>query len=169
MYQPGLAVEHRQLLGQVHRHGQRRIRQAGGGRRLFQFAQRIGKQRLRFTEFLCVTLHLGKIEQVPIFQLLHDFHEPKAGQLDVQIVRFFARLQPGGFQQETPDGAHIPEQAHPRRMLIISLQRQQSVTEDHLAGHRHALGTHDHRRDGFEIHQLGAVTIDFKLDHGSAA
>ena len=133
-----LAVKNGKLLGQVDGNSQRLIGQPGRLDRFVQFAKRIGQEALAFAESLGEPVGLGKIEKVPVFLLLDDLHKPKTGQLDIEIVRFFPVLKPGGFQMKRADARHIPQQGDPQRVLIGTVQDQDPVAEINLGRKRDA-------------------------------
>jgi hypothetical protein len=60
---------------------------------------------------ICENFSAWEVEEVPVLLLLHDAHQPETGELDVEVVRFLARLEAGRFEMIRADGpaSHISE------------------------------------------------------------
>ena len=158
------AVEHGELFGEVDGDCQGLVGDFGGFAGLVELAEGVGEKTLAFAETGGESVGLGKIEEVPVFLLLDDFHEAEAGEFDVEVVGLIAVPKPGGFEVERADAGHIPEEGDAEGVFVAAVEDEEAVAEINFGGEGDAFRAHGHRGHGRELCQAVSVAIDFELD-----
>ena len=145
---------------------QRLVRQLRGLGRLVELAERVGEQSSAPRGNCAANFSvLREVEEVPVLLLLHDLHQPEAGQLDVEDVRLVPRREAGRLELERAQRRRSPTAATRRpaasSLRLTTSKPSRNATSPEIGTLSGPIGG---RGDGLERGDAGAVAIDLELD-----